>query len=280
MHYVKHFEMNGVDTKQVACIELQGKPNAATEGAVGLLGIDVSSPTHEVYKCVAVNGSIYTWELLSSGLSIMSASDSGNGASTWSVSYDDLNTPEGYVVKIGDLIVDAECYLYRIYSLSSKSCRARYCNIAFTQGQPGLTPHIGENGHWWIGDTDTGVIAPATFRYEKGAYEGTGTYGKDNPNSLTFSFEPKLVIITTDRIACQMILINGVQIGYNHCSDTVYFDDGKVYRNNVEWEGNMVRWYYEGGPLAEIAQLNGKYYVVENDVQTVHPHIYHYIAIG
>ena len=38
MHYVKHFKINGVDTKQVACIELQGAPNAATEGAVGVLG--------------------------------------------------------------------------------------------------------------------------------------------------------------------------------------------------------------------------------------------------
>ena len=61
MHYVKHFNICDVDTKQVACIELHGKPNAATEGAVGVLGIDVDSPLHETYKCVAVNGSIYTW---------------------------------------------------------------------------------------------------------------------------------------------------------------------------------------------------------------------------
>lgn len=54
MHYVKQFNINGVDTKQVACIELKGKPNTATEGAVGLLGIDMSSPLHEIYKCVAV----------------------------------------------------------------------------------------------------------------------------------------------------------------------------------------------------------------------------------
>lgn len=26
-------------------------------------------------------------------------------------------------------------------------------------GYDGITPHIGENGHWWIGDTDTEVIA-------------------------------------------------------------------------------------------------------------------------
>ena len=26
-------------------------------------------------------------------------------------------------------------------------------------GQDGLTPSIGENGNWWIGDTDTGIPA-------------------------------------------------------------------------------------------------------------------------
>ena len=27
------------------------------------------------------------------------------------------------------------------------------------QGQPGIPPHIGENGNWWIGDIDTGIPA-------------------------------------------------------------------------------------------------------------------------
>lgn len=67
MHYVNYFEINGVDTRQIPCIVRRGKPNAATEGCVGALAMDVSSPTHDIYKCVAVNGSIYTWELLSSG---------------------------------------------------------------------------------------------------------------------------------------------------------------------------------------------------------------------
>lgn len=33
---------------------------------------------------------------------------------------------------------------------------------------------------------------------ETGSYTGTGTYGSSNPNSLTFGFEPKIVIITTN----------------------------------------------------------------------------------
>lgn len=127
MHYVKHFDINGVATKQVGCIELHGKPNAATEGAVGVLGIDVDSPLHDVYKCVAVNGSIYTWDLLSSGLSIMSATISGAGTELVQFPYDKLKTPVMYVVKIGDLILDSEGYLYQIDALNTTYCVAKYC---------------------------------------------------------------------------------------------------------------------------------------------------------
>ena len=67
MKYVKHFDILGVDTAQIPCIELQGVPNAATVGAVGLLGMDMTSEGHEIYKCVAVNGSVYTWECIVRG---------------------------------------------------------------------------------------------------------------------------------------------------------------------------------------------------------------------
>lgn len=39
-------------------------------------------------------------------------------------------------------------------------------------GADGLTPAIGENGNWWIGDTDTGVKAG-------------GADGKDGTDGLT-----------------------------------------------------------------------------------------------
>lgn len=67
MHYVKHFDILGVDTVQIPCIELHGVPNAATEGAVGLLGMNVDSEGNEVYICTAVNGAVYTWKALKDG---------------------------------------------------------------------------------------------------------------------------------------------------------------------------------------------------------------------
>ena len=53
--------MLGIDTKQIPCIELQGVPTAATEGAVGLFGMNMLSADHEIYVCIAVNGNVYTW---------------------------------------------------------------------------------------------------------------------------------------------------------------------------------------------------------------------------
>ena len=146
MHYVKHFDINGVDTKQVACIELHGKPNAATEGHIGVLGIDVDSPLHDVYKCVAVNGSIYTWELLSSGMSMISATITFGGAETVQFPYINLRTPAMYVVKIGDLIVDKDGYLYQIDSLNSTYCEATYCDTQAFQGAPGEKGDKGDPG--------------------------------------------------------------------------------------------------------------------------------------
>lgn len=67
MKYVKSFSILGIDTAQTSCIELQGVPNSATEGAVGLLGVNMLSDEHEVYLCTAVNGSVYTWQCLKDG---------------------------------------------------------------------------------------------------------------------------------------------------------------------------------------------------------------------
>lgn len=233
MHYVKQFNINGVDTKQVACIELHGKPNAATEGYVGVLGIDMDSPVHDVYKCVAVNGGAYTWELLSSGMSIMSSTINAGGETTVEFSYTTLRTPAMYVVKVGDLILDTEGYLYSISSLNSTYCVATYTGTQIAKygksaydlavqygfegdeeewiaslkgdkgdtgakgdkGDRGDTPYIGSNNNWWISGVDTGVLAMPSSRIVRGTYVGTGV-AETYAISLTFDFRPKFVWVT------------------------------------------------------------------------------------
>lgn len=48
------------------------------------------------------------------------------------------------------------------------------------KGDPGITPHIGENGNWYIGDTDTGKPSRGEKgdKGNKGAPGAKGTDGK------------------------------------------------------------------------------------------------------
>lgn len=141
MAFVKGFDINGINTIQTACIELQARPNAATEGAVGLLAMDMSSSSHDVYKCVAVKGSVYTWELLSSGFSLLTSSETKGGIATVRFTYADLKMPGSYVVKAGDLILDSKGYLYRIVTLLKDTCLAEYTNICLNRDGVGIS-HI------------------------------------------------------------------------------------------------------------------------------------------
>ena len=159
MHYVKHFDINSIPTRPTACIELQGAPNAATEGAVGTLAMDMTSINHDVYKCVDVKGSVYTWELVSAGMSIVSAIMSGEGEQSVTFEYFKLRTPKGYIVKPGDLIVDLGGYLYQIQTIGAEDCVAEYSGIRFSGGGEIIFPptEIVDNLH----STDKGAALSA-----------------------------------------------------------------------------------------------------------------------
>lgn len=64
MNYVESFNLLGVEAKQIPCEKFHGAPTSSTEGAVGLLGIDVDSENHDLYKCVAIENGNYIWEFV------------------------------------------------------------------------------------------------------------------------------------------------------------------------------------------------------------------------
>ena len=51
---------------------------------------------------------------------------------------------------------------------------------ALLKGADGITPHIGENGNWYLGDTDTGKPS----RGEKGNKGDPGAKGKDGKTPI------------------------------------------------------------------------------------------------
>jgi hypothetical protein len=289
MHYVKQFKINGVDTKQVACIELKGKPNTATEGSVGLLGIDMSSPLHEIYKCVAVKGSIYTWELFSSGMSIVSATKSGGGEESVQFPYDTLKTPATYLVKIGDLIIDGEGYLYQIDALGATYCGATYCGtqvVAYGKSAYDLAVAEGFEGSLseWLASLK-GEPGDTFETMTCGSYVGSGTSGSTNKNTLTFGFVPKLVIVRlvesypdytgssktyyADSFNNMFIWFPGLMCSGNGSGGTRYYSVS----------GKTLSWYTDNA----ITQLNRKETTYNDDGGSVAYHTlyrYSYVAFG
>lgn len=54
-----------------------------------------------------------------------------------------------------------------------------------TPGPAGTTPHIGTNGNWWIGDTDTGILAEGT----NGAPGAPGEDGEDGKSAYQIALD-------------------------------------------------------------------------------------------
>lgn len=108
---------------------------------------------------------------------------------------------------------------------------------------------------------DNAVTAP---KIETGSYIGTGTYGQSNPNTLTFGFVPRLVMVsptasgfTDNTLSKPFLWFEGI---------TSVLDKAFGYNNNVTREGNTISWYT--GASYPLNQFN------------ISGTIYYYIAIG
>ena len=95
-------------------------------------------------------------------------------------------------------------------------------------------------------------------RIAKGEYTGTGTYGKDNPVTLTFPFEPILVLVVSTESSPTYAFFARNCNGYRIGSDTGAF-------NSTLWDRNSIIWFSSSGQYPNM-NTSG--------------HIYQYIALG
>ena len=111
-------------------------------------------------------------------------------------------------------------------------------------------------------------ILSAIPRIHAGTYTGTGTYGADNPNTLTFEFAPKLVFINCVLEGGEgangndhyiMIAVHGTPKTY-----ITYWSGSSCATVNLLWGDTSLSWY------GSSAQKQGNW---KNAV-------YRYIAIG
>lgn len=110
----------------------------------------------------------------------------------------------------------------------------------------------------------TGEAIAARAQVVYGTYVGTGTFGADNPNTLTADFDIKLALVYENNTRSSMLLApKGLTSAH-------------ITHNDVEqpqvltWDGNIFSWYYNytGSYDGSPQQLN------ENGTT------YHYILIG
>lgn len=151
------------------------------------------------------------------------------------------------------------------------------CQVVSTAGNPPAVEYIQSqypSAYPEYGEQDGNLyehlgvplnLATSSPRMEQGSYVGTGTYGVDNPNKLTFGFEPKLIFIGGPD--CVGLFLPG-------CSGYLYVEKGQgsakgylsswAYRYIVT--GNSLIWYCNNDTANR--QLNGQGFE------------YRYIAIG
>lgn len=119
---------------------------------------------------------------------------------------------------------------------------------------------------------------PSGFnKSESGSYVGTGTYGSQNPTSLTFSFEPKLVVINykfqgTSEIYSGMALITskyGVHFAENSITKNIGIAtlQSELINNTLSWFLSIDRTLKKSevaisgaSPLVQLNDIQGTYY--------------------
>lgn len=85
------------------------------------------------------------------------------------------------------------------------------------------------------------AVAEGGIKLVTGSYVGTGSYGASNPNTLTFSFTPKLVLIRMkSQFTPATVLYAGEDKAVSYKSPTT---GAKLL---VRTNGNSISWYHNG----------------------------------
>ena len=94
------------------------------------------------------------------------------------------------------------------------------------------------------------------------SYVGTGTYGENNPNSLTFDFVPKMVIISTAQNMTFAFFNTGILSG-NFANKTVFSVLSASITNrsyvSAKKDGKTISWYSTSSPESHFNVSGAKY---------------------
>ena len=166
-----------------------------------------------------------------------------------------VNTVRCVYIDGAKLIGHAQGYEYGPVELVNSSDRNAYPDSGIQDGYE----------YEYLGiPLDNAVTAP---RIETGSYVGTGTYGQENPNTLTFEFVPKFVIFWQGSIGSSVVDVSSTNPFYWIYNGDKMFPTSSTNNYNcfVTLNGTTLTWY---SPRNKDAQYNDE------------TKEYHYVAIG
>lgn len=142
------------------------------------------------------------------------------------------------------------------------------------QGKNGITPHIGENGNWWIGDTDTGAMADnKKYPVSASVYETIFT-GKPSEYTLEILLKdgdriraklPNMGLTPDDVVKIgigepsEFDDINYKQFYLDKNTGRLYINTSKMYPNSYITIGGVVLSGENDPTGGEDAQINNLY---------------------
>lgn len=133
---------------------------------------------------------------------------------------------------------------------------------------------------WSLITAEDDKLAAADVKIATGSYTGTGAFGAGSPNSLTFDFEPKLVMLLAMKNGSNGYYSlfgnsgnrDGMYAIYPHTLTSEYYNYAGFYAEDSQGQnsyakknGNTIYWYAK----------NGAHYQANNSSFT-----YYYMAIG
>lgn len=148
-----------------------------------------------------------------------------------------------------------------VFIISSEITAQGDWSIVYAPGRSTYPDNGISNGYEYVflGNPLDNAISPQ--KIETGSYVGTGESGSGNPNSLTFSFVPKVVIIGGTA--------SGTVTMVNASGGATYGGNSSGYLN-LSWDDKTVSWYYSGSDTYGVKQFNSN----QGDRN------YYYLAIG
>lgn len=225
----------------------------------------------------------YTLGDVVSGSFVLSAKNNGSTGINWKYS-DDITVSDAGMVELVNpysATINAYGYASNAQSFRGKFVATTFEGTDFIPNTVCFIPaeaNIAQSGDKLVVDRYQPVTgypaipAGTTIEYlgklgdkarvQFGSYVGTGTYGYDNPNTLTFDFVPKLVIISgyTSNGYTTVTFVRGASSAGYPANGTIYFS------MQLSWNDKKVSWYNNAYDADQQANKSG--------------YRYNYVAIG